>query len=147
MTSTHTGNPVCLAAALANIDIIEKEELISNAAKMGKVLHQGLARLKGKYPAIIGAVHGKGLVAGLHIVKPGTTDPDGELALRIVESSVKRGLLFFSPVGFGGATVKISPPLVINEEAVKEGLATLDEAIAEALSGIQGPEEAQELGM
>ncbi|MBM4080026.1 MAG: hypothetical protein FJ278_10025 [Planctomycetes bacterium] len=71
-------------------------------------------------------------MAGLHIVKPGTTEPDGDLAFRIIEKSVEKGLLFFSPVGFGGATVKISPPLTIPAAAVKDGAKALAEAIAEA---------------
>jgi 4-aminobutyrate aminotransferase/(S)-3-amino-2-methylpropionate transaminase len=133
MTSTHTGNPVCCAAALANIDIIEAEGLVENSRKVGEVLQAGLMSLKDRYPDVIGAVHGKGLVAGLHMVEPGSKDPDGDLAFRVVEECVRRGLLMFSPVGYGGATVKISPPLVITEEAVSEGVGVLDEAIAAAL--------------
>lgn len=50
----------------------------------------------------------------------------------VVEISMRKGLLFFAPVG-AGATVKVCPPLMINEEALLEGLAVLDEAIGEAL--------------
>jgi len=132
MTSTHTGNPVCCAAALANIEIIERENLVENAKKVGEVLHRALARIASRHSDVVGAVHGKGLVAGVHIVKPGSKEPDGDLAFRIVEECVRRGLLMFSPVGYGGATVKISPPLVITAEAVEEGASVLDEAIAAA---------------
>jgi len=51
----------------------------------------------------------------------------------VVKRSVEKGLLFFSPVGFQGATVKISPPLTINEAQVREGAETLEEALGEAL--------------
>jgi len=130
MTSTHTGNPICCAAALANIDVILTDKLTDNAARMGNHLHKGLAALKDKYSDVIGAHHGKGLVAGLHMVKPGSKDPDGDLAFTIVTQCMQRGLLMFSPVGTGGATVKIAPPLVVNEEAIKEALGVLDEAIS-----------------
>ena len=131
MTSTHTGNPVCCAAALANIELIEKEELAENSRKAGEVLHSCLESIRRKHPDIIGAVHGRGMVAGLHIVKSGSKEPDGDLAFRIVEGCVRKGLLMFSPVGFGGATVKISPPLIITEAAVREGTEVVDEVIEE----------------
>jgi len=133
MTSTHTGNPVCCAAALANIDIIEGERLVERARETGEVLQDALHSLGEEYPDVVGAIHGKGLVAGMHMVKPGTEEPDGELAFGIVEECVRRGLLMFAPVGFGGATVKISPPLVIPTEAVTEGTEVLAEAMGAAL--------------
>ncbi len=133
MTSTHTGNPVCAAAAIANIRAILDEKIVEHAAKMGQVLHDGLKGLQSKYSSVIGDVQGKGMVAGLHMVKPGGEEPDGDLAWEIVNSCVEKGLLLFAPVGFGGATVKINPPLVISREALEEGLAVLDEAIEEHL--------------
>ena len=131
MTSTHTGNPVCAAAALAGIDLIERENLVNNARTVGALLHEELDRIKAQHTDIIGSRQGLGLVAGLHIVRPGGKDPDGDLAFRIVERSVEKGLLFFSPVGFGGATVKIAPPLTITEEAIRDGVQALSEAIQE----------------
>jgi len=67
------------------------------------------------------------------MVKPNLKAPDGDLAFRIVNKSVQKGLLFFSPVGFGSATVKISPPLIITKEAVLDGIQALSEAVAEAV--------------
>jgi 4-aminobutyrate aminotransferase-like enzyme len=125
MTSTHSGNPVCSAAALANINVLINEKLVQNSAKVGAVLQKELDKLKADYPAIIGARHGAGLVAGLHIVKPGTKEPDGDLAWEIVNTCYQSGLLMFAPVGFGGATVKIAPPLCITKEALLEGLGVL----------------------
>jgi 4-aminobutyrate aminotransferase-like enzyme len=133
MTSTHSGNPVCCAAALANIKAIIREGLIENAAKVGKVLHNELVKIKDEFSDVIGACHGKGLVAGLHIVKKGGKDPDGDLAWEIVYKCYRKGLLMFAPVGFGGATVKIAPPLCISKEAVKEGCSVIREAIIESL--------------
>lgn len=133
MTSTHTGNPVCCAAALANIELIEGEGLVENTRRVGNHLHSRLAKIGRKYPEVVGAVHGKGLVAGVHITRPGSREPDGDLAFKVVEESVRKGLLMFGPVGFGGATIKISPPLMITREAVDEGVEVLDESIALAL--------------
>ena len=133
MTSTHSGNPVCCAAALANIDALLKEKLIANAAKVGNCLHSELNKIKNEFPDIIGTCHGKGLVAGLHIVKPGGKEPDGNLAWEVVYKAWRKGLLMFAPVGFGGATVKIAPSLCISKDAVKEGCAVIRESIKESL--------------
>jgi len=135
MTSTHSGNPVCSAAALANINAILKEKLVQNSATVGAVLQKELDSIKKEFPRVIGARHGLGLVAGLHMVKPGTTEPDGDLAWNIVFTCFKRGLLMFAPVGFGGATVKIAPPLCITKAAVVEGCRVIREAIAEHVKG------------
>jgi 4-aminobutyrate aminotransferase/(S)-3-amino-2-methylpropionate transaminase len=132
MTSTHTGNPVCVAAALANLDLIVGEDLPQKAAAAGEVLHAGLCEIQSDYPDICGATMGKGMVAGLHMVKPGGIEPDAELAGSIVDRCIEKGLLMFHPVGVGGATVKIAPPLITPEEVVAEGLSVLREAIEEA---------------
>ena len=132
MTSTHTGNPVCVAASLANLEIVVKEKLWEKAAKVGAVLHAGLEEIKGRHSDVCGAVMGKGMVAGVHMVKPGGIEPNTGLAAAVVDRCVEKGLLMFHPVGLQGATVKIAPPLVTPEEAVREGLEVLEEAIEEA---------------
>ncbi|MCK4282997.1 MAG: aspartate aminotransferase family protein [Candidatus Brocadiae bacterium] len=131
MTSTHSGNPICCASALASLDLIEKEDLVGNSARVGRLLHEELAKMKDKYPRIIGPVHGKGLVAGAHVIKDGRKEADYDLAFDIVCKCVEKGLLMFSPVG--KATLKICPPLCVTEEQMQEGIGVLDEAIGEAL--------------
>ena len=133
MTSTHTGNPVCAAAAIANLEVIRDECLVNNSFRMGEILQPELRRIGEKYKSRVGAVHGKGLVAAMHMVKPSGTDPDPELAARIVRLSIEKGLLMFAPVGYGGASVKISPPLVITEEPLRESIGVLEEVMAEIL--------------
>lgn len=133
MTSTHTGNPICCAATLASIDIILKEDLAGNSARMGEILHAELRLLQQRHPQI-GYVDGKGLVAGMACVKPGTKEPDAPLAGRIVDKCIEKGVLMFSPVGLGGGTVKICPPLVITEEPLRESLGVLREVVAEAVA-------------
>ena len=134
MTSSHAGNPVCCAAALASVDLIINEGLVKRAAETGAVLHQKLNALAKRFPQI-GCVAGKGLVAGLPCVRPGTMEPDSDLAVDVVERAMRKGVLMFAPVGVGMATVKISPPLVIPEAAVVESVDALEACFAEALHG------------
>ncbi|HSU32380.1 MAG TPA: aspartate aminotransferase family protein [Bryobacteraceae bacterium] len=131
MTSTHTGNPVCCAAALASIEVIMDHDLVGNARRTGDLLHSCLHEIHRSCPNI-GFVHGRGLVAGLLCVHPGTKDPDGALAWDVVRRCYEKGILLFAPVGVGGATVKLAPPLVITEEAIMESTCVLAEAIEEA---------------
>src|SRR5579883_85985 len=132
MTSSHAGNPVCCAAALASIDLVLNEKLAERARKSGAVLHRGLKAMAARFPQI-GCVAGKGLVAGLACVRPGTTEPDADLAFDVVQRALHKGVLMFAPVGFGGATIKICPPLVIPEDAVIESVQALEEAFAESV--------------
>lgn len=134
MTSTHTGNPICCAAALASLDLIEKENLVERCAAVGQVMQDELDKVMAKHPEVIGARHGKGLVAGLHVKKAGTNEPDGDLAFAVVARCIEKGLLLFSPVGVNGSTIKIAPPLVITEEAVREGVAVVEQCLEEALA-------------
>jgi len=127
MTSTHGGNPVSCAAALANIDVLINDGLIENAKKIGYQLEDGLLKIAKSYPESIGTLHGKGLVYGLHIVN-NHGEPDSETAQDIVRYCFENGLLMFSPVGFGEATIKICPPLMITSEAIDEGLSVLNSA-------------------
>ena len=73
------------------------------------------------------------MVYGIHIIKKGSLEPDGQLAFRIVEEAIRKGLMLFAPVGFGGATIKICPPLVIDKDAVKDGIEALRESIKDAI--------------
>ncbi|HEY3863514.1 MAG TPA: aspartate aminotransferase family protein [Verrucomicrobiae bacterium] len=132
MTSTHTGNPVCCAAALASLRKIQNEDLTGNAARLEPVLLEGLKRIQARHPAVIGHITARGLVGGLQTVKAGGKEPDHDLAHDIVERCFHKGLLLFSPVGAWGQTVKICPPLTIPRDALEEGIAALEEAADEA---------------
>ncbi|NDA67418.1 MAG: aminotransferase class III-fold pyridoxal phosphate-dependent enzyme, partial [Verrucomicrobia bacterium] len=134
MTSTHTGNPVCVAAALASVRKIVREKLTENAAALEPVLLAGLKAIQAKHPSVIGHVTARGLVAGMQTVKPGTKEPDHDLAHAIIERCMWKGLLLFAPVGAWGQTVKIAPPLTIPREALEESLGVLVEATDEAVA-------------
>src|SRR5689334_12782689 len=95
MTSTHTGNPVCCAAAQANLKKIISENLTDNAARMGTVLEAGLREIQKQHSRVIGHYACRGLVGGLQMTKPGRKEPDHDLAHRIIERCFCKGLLFF----------------------------------------------------
>jgi 4-aminobutyrate aminotransferase-like enzyme len=139
MTSTHTGNPVCCAAALASVRKIVYENLAGRAAALEPVLLAGLERIRARHPRVIGRVSGRGLVAGLQTVKPGTKTPDHDLAHDIIERCFHKGLLLFAPVGAWGQTVKIAPPLTTPRDALEEGIEVLSEATDEAVAAAAIP--------
>jgi len=137
MTSTHTGNPVCSAAALASVQKILREKLTENAAALEPVLLEGLKKIQAKYPEHIGHVTARGLVGGLQTIVRGKKEPFHDLAHSIVERCMWKGLLLFSPVGAWGQTVKIAPPLTTPKEALEEGIAVLAEATDEAIAALK----------
>ncbi len=134
MTSTHTGNPVCAAAALASLKKIVSENLTANAERLGKILLSSLQEIQKRHANVIGHCSATGLVGGLQMIHPGKKEPNHDLAHLIIEKCFHKGLLFFAPVGAWGQTVKIAPPLTITEEALRDGLAVLSEAINEAVA-------------
>jgi 4-aminobutyrate aminotransferase-like enzyme len=137
MTSTHSGNPVCCASALASLKIIHDEKLVEKAAAQGRILQAAVKRIRERFSDVILAAHGKGLVASLHCVKPGTTEPDDKLTWQVILKTVQSGVMLFGGVGFGGASVKISPPLTIPADVLEEGLTVLEESFAAVLQAEQ----------
>lgn len=134
MTSTHSASPLPVAAAIANLRILEREKLTEKAAALGRdVLGPRLDATQRRYSRNIGAAMHRGLVGGLLMVKTGSKDPDPDMALAINESCLQKGLLMFAPVGMGGGCIKIAPPLTTPREALVEGLDVLDEACAQVL--------------
>jgi 4-aminobutyrate aminotransferase-like enzyme len=130
-TSTHSASPLPVAAALASIRLIQKEGLVENSRALGEVLERELLRIQAKHPRSIGCVRAKGLVGGVMIAKPGTREPDPENAFRISEACFHKGLLMFAPVGAYGECLKIAPPLMITEDALRESLQVYEEACDE----------------
>lgn len=133
MTSTHSASPLAVASAIENLKIIQNEKLVENAAKMGEIMNPALEAIQKKYPKVLGCFHGKGLVAGIQVVKPGTKTPDPDLAQKINIACLQKGLLMFAPVGIGGECLKIAPPLCITEDALRESLEVFREAVEEIL--------------
>jgi 4-aminobutyrate aminotransferase len=124
--STFGGNPVCVAAALATLDVIEREGLLANSTEVGNHM---LKRMAG-WPArhrIVGDVRGRGLMIGVDIVKDQKTKEYApEKRDRIVEHAFERGILF---LGCGPSTVRIAPPLVVTKDEADVAMDTLEESI------------------
>jgi len=122
MTSTHSGHPIGAVAALASIGLIESEGLVENARVMGERLYEGLKKIQSRHKVIFD-LQGRGLVYAMMALKDRKTmEPDADLAFEIVRACYEAGLLMFAPVGRGGGTVKISPPLCITADAIDESL-------------------------
>jgi 4-aminobutyrate aminotransferase len=127
--STFGGNPVCCAAALATLDVVEGGAM-ANAAAMGERLLAAAQGLMTRH-ACIGDVRGRGLMVGIEFVKDrASREPDGVLVQRIVELAFERGLLL---LGAGKSALRLAPPLVIDAVDVDRGVALLDQCIAEAV--------------
>ncbi|HTS77942.1 MAG TPA: acetyl ornithine aminotransferase family protein [Bryobacteraceae bacterium] len=123
--STFGGNPVCVSAALATIELLEKE-LVENAARVGAHLMARLRELPRKFP-IVGDVRGLGLMIGIEIVRDQKTKERApELRDKIVYACFERGLLV---LGAGPNSIRLAPPLVINKEQADFAAETIEEAI------------------
>jgi len=129
--STFGGNPVSCAAAVATLNVIEKDNLTENAARTGAHLRQGLEELQRVFPKTIGDVRGMGLMQALELVADETSGdrtPNPQAADLLMEETKKRGLL----LGRGGLfanTMRIAPPLNITVEEVDEALQILHDAL------------------
>jgi 4-aminobutyrate aminotransferase len=125
--STFGGNPVCCAAALATLDLVEGG-LMANAVAMGDRLMAGLRTLQERH-ACIGEVRGLGLMIGVEFVKDRRTrEPAPELLRDLVLRAFERGLLL---LGAGKSTLRLAPPLIVDEYDVDTALAMLDGMLSE----------------
>ncbi|MCK6628236.1 MAG: acetyl ornithine aminotransferase family protein [Anaerolineae bacterium] len=126
--NTYGGNPICCAAALATIELIQSEYL-DNAAVMGDYLLDKMRQLAARYP-VIGEVRGKGLMIGLEFVKdPVTKDPAKKLVEAVIHEAFRNGLLLLS---CGVSTIRLMPPLMVNQELADEAAEILDYSIGVA---------------
>jgi 4-aminobutyrate aminotransferase len=128
--STFGGNPVCIAAALKTIELLEGG-LVQNAAEVGAYLKAGLEKLQAKHDCI-GDVRGMGMMIGVEFVEDkASLKPAPELRDRIEVACFDRGLII---LGAGTNTIRWSPPLVLTKENVDVALEIFDEAITASIS-------------
>ncbi|WP_297091184.1 acetyl ornithine aminotransferase family protein [Thermococcus sp.] len=129
---TPAANPVVSAAAYATLKIIEEENLLENALRVGSLIRKRLREMQEEY-RIIGDVRGRGLMIGAEIVKP-DGKPDPELTGKICWRAFELGLILPS-YGMFGNVIRITPPLVITEELAERGLEIMETALKDALAG------------
>jgi len=126
--STFGGNPVCCAAAVETIRLLE-EKYISNAARMGEYILARLANWREKHP-IVGDVRGLGLMIGIELVKSQETrEPHPEARKKVVHRAFEQGVLI---LGCGESTVRFMPPLIVEREQIDFALEVLERCISEA---------------
>ena len=132
--NTFGGNPLCCAAALATLDLVERE-YCANAAAVGAYFLGQLEQLAAKFQ-VIGQVRGKGLMIGMELV----TDrierrPAKALCEALITRAYHNGLILLS---CGQSTVRFMPPLLISTADVDEALGLLESSLVEALAGGKG---------
>jgi 4-aminobutyrate aminotransferase len=123
--STFGGNPVCIAAAIATMDILERE-CIKNAGVVGESMLERLRPWVGKH-AHVGDVRGRGLMIGIEIVKDKESRaPVGSMRDKIVDLAFERGLLI---LGCGETSVRLCPPLIVNQYEADVALDIFEECV------------------
>ena len=125
--NTYGGNPLCCAAALATIDLVEKEYK-DNATTVGQRLLERMKALGARYP-VIGEVRGKGLMIGLELVSEKEKTPAVEQAKQVRKLCREGGIL----VGVGGTfgnVVRLQPPLVLSDEEAHRVTEVLTKTLA-----------------
>jgi 4-aminobutyrate aminotransferase len=128
--NTFGGNPVCCAAALATLELVEREYQ-ANAAKVGRYFKTALAALADRYP-VIGEVRGLGLMIGTELVTDRTSKaPAKKLCDALITRAYHNGLILLA---CGQSTIRFMPPLMIDEGDVDEALELLDLSLSQTLA-------------
>ena len=117
---TMTGNPVTCAAAIATLDVMEKEKIPQAALKMGKYMKAKLDGLKQKYPSIVD-VRGLGLMIGVEF-------KDGAAVKKVLDSCIKGGLILIS-CGTRDQVIRVIPPLIVNKGQIDSAMKIFEEAL------------------
>jgi 4-aminobutyrate aminotransferase len=126
--STYGGNPVCVASALATLDLIEGG-LMANARMLGDYIFSKIKDWPNRFK-IVGDVRGKGLMVGIEIVRDQRTKEKApDLRDKVVDSAFRKGLL---TLGSGENSIRVSPPLIIDEEQADCAINILEECFREA---------------
>ena len=126
--STFGGNPVSVAAALATFDLL-RDSLIENAARMGDLIFRRTADWRDRHKSV-GDIRGKGLMVGIEFVRDQKTKEKApDVRNRVIQSAFEKGLLV---LGAGENSLRLAPPLIIDEEQADFALRTLDACISEA---------------
>ncbi|HLY54430.1 MAG TPA: 4-aminobutyrate--2-oxoglutarate transaminase [Stellaceae bacterium] len=128
---TYAGNPLACAAALAVLDVIEKEKLVDRANRIGDRIRARLETMQRRNDLVpIAAIRGPGAMIAFDIVKTrGTRQPDADTTRRVTKTAYENGLILLS-CGVDASTIRILVPLTAPDEIVDEGLGLLEQALA-----------------
>jgi len=130
--NTFGGNPICCAAALATLDLVERE-YADNASEVGAYFMDRLRELQTRHE-VIGDVRGKGLMIGIELVRDRTSRaPAKELCEAVLHRAFHNGLILLS---CGTSTVRFMPPLMITNDDVDEAFTILETSLVEALESL-----------
>lgn len=124
---TYAGNPVACAAALATIEVIERDGLVGRARAIEQAILPRLEALTGP-GSIVGEARGRGAMLAIEIVHPGTNAPDAITARAIAAATHRAGVLTLV-CGTYGNVIRLLPPLVIGADLLSEAVSVLEEAV------------------
>ena len=124
---TYGANPMGCAAALATIDVILDEQLVTRAAARGRQLHDGLQSLQAKHPGI-GDVRALGLMVAVELTDADGS-PDAARTSAVMTHCLEQNHLVLMSCGTDGNVVRFMPPLVVSEQEIDQALAALDAAL------------------
>ena len=128
---TYGGNPVACAASIAAIGVMAELDLAAAARVIEATMRPRLEAIAARH-SCIGEVRGRGAMLAVELVQPGTLEPDAAVTARIAAACHQRGLVVLTAGTFGNV-LRFLPPLVIDQELLREGLDVLDEAFDAAV--------------
>ena len=128
--TTFGGNPLSCAAAVAVIEIIQEEQYLSKATKLGALIKKHLLNLKADHE-LVGDVRGQGMMLGIELVcDQKTKEPATQEMLQVMEICKQKGLLI-GKGGIDGNVIRIQPPLELTKDQTENALQILDTAFTE----------------
>lgn len=126
-STSYGGNPMAAAAGLASLEVIEEEDLVTKSAKLGDFILKQLTKMKENHK-IIGEVRGKGCLLGMELVKDqNTKEPFIEAGNKVYQKAFSKGLAWIP----AKQNLRMSPPLIMEEELAAKALEIIDESITE----------------
>ena len=128
--TTHVNDPLPAAVGLKVLQVVQRDGLVQRSRQAGAKLHEGLHRLKKRY-GCIGDVRGRGLMAGVEIVKDQKTkEPNPQLSNELAERMMELGLnANLSNMSYFAGVFRIAPPIVTGDEELQKGLNIFEEAL------------------
>jgi 4-aminobutyrate aminotransferase/(S)-3-amino-2-methylpropionate transaminase len=125
---TYGGNPVCCAAALAVLDVVEQEDLLGRAQTLGDTVRARMEAWRNAHPAI-GEVRGLGPMLAMEMVQdPETREPAPELARHVVQHCLSENLVCIA-CGNHGNVIRLLTPLLMDDETLERGLSIIERGL------------------